>query len=209
MLGIGQGLAAVVLSRPDGGSPHPRLDSLQALGHLGGLFRGGIGDVDRAEFRFAIQTDQEPHVGHVVDGVQVYLGTNLGFKIPFLLKEAQQRVGVLLHVAGVERRLRRIIRDLHQLGIGKPFRSRKLEDAKPYGGFLDQQNPHPVGLGFYLQLHFTQLPRVFQRCYAGIHLLPGEGLPCVLLKERRQLAAIDARTSGDLDTGDVLAFIGG
>ena len=113
LLGIGQGLATVVLSRPDGRSPHPRLDALQALGHLGGLFRSGIGDRHRAEFRFAIQTHQEPYIGHVMAGVQVYLGTNLGFKIPFLLKEAQQRVAVLLDVAGVEGRLRRIIRDLH------------------------------------------------------------------------------------------------
>ena len=182
---------------------------LQALGHFGGLFRRGIGDGNGAEFRPAIETDHEPYVGHVVAGVQVYLGTNLGFKITFLLKEAKQRVGVLLHIAGIEGRLGRVVGDLHQFGIGKPFGSRKLEDPEPYGGFHDHQDPHAVGLGFYLKLHFSEFPRAFERRYACIHFLLGEGLACVLLKERRQLAGVQVGTSGDLDGGDVLAFIGG
>ncbi len=112
------------------------------------------------------------------------LGTNLGFEIALLLKEAKQRVAVFLHVAGVVGRLRRIIRNLHQPGIRESFRSRKLEDAEPYCWFHDHQDPHALGLGFYLKLHFSEFPRAFQSCYALIHLLFGEGLACFLLKER-------------------------
>ncbi len=124
-----------------------------------------------AEFRPPTETDHEVYVGQVVAGVQVYLGTNLGFEIAFLLEEAKQRVAVPLHIARVVGRLRRIICDLHQLGIRKPLGSRKLEDSEPDRGLHDQEDPHTVGLGIYLQLHLREFPRSFQRRYAVIDLL--------------------------------------
>ena len=103
LLGIVQGRAAIVLSRPDGRSPHPRRHALKAFAHFGSLFRGGIGNRHRAEFGSSIEAHHEPHIGDIVRGVQVYLGTNLGLKIAFLLEEAKQRVGVFLDIARIVR----------------------------------------------------------------------------------------------------------
>ena len=97
---------------------------------------------------------------------------------------------------------------MHQPGIVKPLRARKLEDAKPDRGLRDQQHPNSVGLGLDLQLHFFELAGAFQGGDALICFLFREGLPGMLLHKRQQLARIQIRTAGDLHRGHILAFVG-
>ena len=183
LLGVVQRRAAIVLSRSNRRSPDPRHQSLKALSHFGSLLRSGAGNHHRAKFSFSIEAHPEVYVRDIVGSVEVYLGTNLDFKIAFLLEVTNQRVGIFLDIAGIVRCLRRIIGDLHQLGIGKPLRSRKLENAKPDRRLCNQQHPHSIGLGLDLQLHFAKVAGTLQRGYALINFILGEWLPRMLLQK--------------------------
>ena len=66
---------------------------------------GRPGDVDRAELRLATKIGVEEDVHDSVLRIDLEFGSDLGLKIAFLLKEANQRLAIVFDFGGVVRRL--------------------------------------------------------------------------------------------------------
>ena len=120
------------------------------------LLGGWAVDDDIAEFRPAVQSDPESHIGKSAAPVDVHFRMDFGFEIAVAVKKGHKRFLRFLEIHGRIRFLGGIIRHLQQPRVRKLFGAGKLIQAEVHGGLQNEQDSDAIPFG--MEVELTMVP---------------------------------------------------